>query len=81
LVASEESGELLTSMLKLDDLLLQGLVDPSDRSAEPNRVSVEEIADLSEGDACIGKDLDPYEIDNGLGTVAAITRVIPYRLW
>lgn len=76
LVTSEEAGELLAPMLKLANLLLKRLVDPGNRSAELIRVSIEEVADLSERDTCIGKDLDPHEIDDRLCTIAAVTGVI-----
>jgi hypothetical protein len=77
LVTGKEPDELLTPVLHLDDLLLQRLVDPGDRSGELIGVSVEEMADLSERHACISKDLDPHEINNGLCAVAAVARVIP----
>ena len=62
-------------MLKLANLLGKRLVDPGNRSAELIRVSIEEVADLSERDTCIGKDLDPHEIDDRLCTIAAVTGV------
>ena len=78
LVTSEEAGELPAPMLKLANLLLKRLVDPGNRSAELIRVSIEEVADLSERDTCIGKDLDPHEIDDRLCAIAAVTGVIPH---
>ena len=68
-------------VLKLANLLLERLVDPGNRSAELIRVSIEEVADLSERDTCIGKDLDPHEIDDRLCTIAAVTGVIPHGFW
>ncbi len=64
-------------MLKLTNLPLKRLVDPSNRSAELIRVGIEEVADVSERDSCIGKDLDPHQIDDRLCTIAAVTGVIP----
>jgi hypothetical protein len=81
LVTGEEPGELLTPVLKVVDLLLKRLVDPSDRSAELNRISVEEMADLCERNTCISKDFDPYKIDDCLGTVAAVPGRVPHGLW
>ncbi len=65
-------------MLKLANLLLKRLVDASNRSAEFIRVSIEEAADLSERDTRIGKDFDPHEIDDRLGTIAAVTGAVPH---
>jgi hypothetical protein len=65
-------------MLKLTNLLLKRLVDPGNRSAELIPVGIEETADLSERDTCIGKDLDPHEIDDRLCTIAAVTGAVPH---
>jgi hypothetical protein len=81
LITSEEAGELPAPMLKLANLVLKRLVDPGNRSAELIGVSVEEVADLSERDTCIGEDLDPHEIDDRLCTIAAVTGVIPPGFW
>ncbi len=78
LVPGEEAGELLAPVLKLANLLGKRLVDPGNRSAELIRVSIEEVTDLSERDTCIGKDLDPHEIDDRPCTIAAVTGVIPH---
>ena len=67
-------------MLNVVDLLLKRQVDSTDRRAKLLWVRIEEVADLSKGDTSVGKDLDPYKINNGLGTVAAITRVVPHWL-
>ena len=68
-------------MLKLTNLLLKRLVDPGNRSAELIRISIEEVANLSERDTCIGKDLDPHEIDDRLCTIAAVTGAVPHGFW
>ena len=81
MVTGKETEELLTPVLHLNDLPLQRRFDPGDRNAELIGVSAEEMADLSERHACISKDLDPHEINNGLCAVAAVARVIPDGLW